>query len=143
MSKSKMKNKVVSKNRPQQNTNKKDARKKKVKKPWIKPKDFQFLKPIKWLPGFRTAKHWKRILAMLYFCTIPFSLVLKFGEFMYFGIFVFFMLLAAPFLIMPLITFVETKEKYYAIEAAVAMAVIGIDNMLLTYFMQEFMKTLG
>ena len=136
MSKSKMKKKVVEaqkKNQPEtKNTDKK----------WIKPKDFKFLPPVKFLPGFRSAQHWKRIVAMTYYCITPVSLFFKFMDFQYFGIFLFVMLLALPFMICSLITFLQTKDKYYAVEAIIAAAVLGADNILLVYFMQQMIEML-
>ena len=83
MSKSKMKKKVAASQ--QKNAPKKQEQKKK----WVKPRDFNFLRPVKFLPGFRSAKHWKRLVAMCYYCVTPVSLFLKFMDFSYFGVFVF------------------------------------------------------
>ena len=52
------------------------------------------------------------------------------------------MLLALPFMICSLITFLQTKDKYYAVEAIIAAAVLGADNMLLVYFMQQMIEML-
>ncbi len=131
-----MKKKVAAHKAPQQN------KQQPKKKQWVKAKDFQFLKPVKFLPGFRSAKHWKRIVAMTYYCAIPFSMVLSFMDFQYFGIFVFIMLLAMPFMICSLATFVSTKDRYYAMEALIAAAVVGIDNIVFMTLMQNMINSL-
>lgn len=117
--------------------------KKKQKEKWTSPKDFKFLKPIKWLPGFRTAKHWKRIVALIYYCVSPTLMFLKFGEFQYFGVFIFIMALTLPFMLCSFATFMETKEKYYAIEALIAAAVFGCDNIALMFVLRSLMQALN
>lgn len=144
MSKSKMKNKVASaqqKNPPQEDkTKKKSQQRDKAKKKWTSPKEFNFLPPVKFLPGFRTAKHWKRIVAVTYFAFTPASLLLKFMDFRYFGVFIFVMLVTLPFLICSLITFFKTKDKYYAIEALIAGTVFWIDNLVLTNIVRNLIE---
>ncbi len=129
-----MKNKVSSaskgKKQPQQ------------KKKWTKMKDFNYLPPIKWLPGFRTAKHWKRIIAIIYLTLTPFSLILRFGEFRYFGIFVCIALLTLPFIICSLITFSDTKDPYYAKETLISAFIFGCDNIALVICLNNFIKSL-
>lgn len=137
MSKSKMKKKVAASH--QKNSPKKQEQKKK----WVKPWEFNFLRPVKFLPGFRSAKHWKRIVAMCYYCVTPVSLFLKFMDFSYFGVFVFVMLLTLPFIICSLITFFKTKDRYYAVETLIAAAVLGTDNLLLVYFMQQMIGSIA
>ena len=137
MSKSKMKKKVAASQ--QKNAPKKQEQKKK----WVKPRDFNFLRPVKFLPGFRSAKHWKRLVAMCYYCVTPVSLFLKFMDFSYFGVFVFVMLLTLPFIICSLITFIKTKDKYYGIETLIAAAVLGADNLLLVYFIKQMIESIA
>lgn len=120
----------------------KKEKNKRPKAPWIKLKDFKFMKPIKFLPGFRTAKHWKRIVAMTYFCITPFSLAFKFGEFRFFGIYLFIALLIAPFLICSLATFAKTKDRFYAIETLIAALLFGADNIFLMHFMRNIIQNL-
>lgn len=136
MSKSKMKKKVSA----ARSKGTQEATKTKYK--WTKPGEFKFLRPIKFLPGFRSAKHWKRIVAMTYYCVTPAALFFKFMDFTYFGVFLFVMLLTLPFIVCSLSTFLRTKERYYAIEALIAAAVLGADNLLLVYFMQRMIELL-
>ena len=123
--------------------NSKKRKKKREKYKWIKPKDFQFIKPIKWLPGFRSGKHWKRVVALLYLSLTPFSLVLQFTDAMpYFGVYIWVMLLAAPFMILSFASYMNTKDKYYATEALIAAAVFAVDNFLLINALQNVMNQL-
>ncbi len=142
MSKAKMKKAVDSARIKQNPPSPQNKKAKREKKPWIKPKDFKFLKPIKFLPGFRSAKHWKRIIAMTYYCAIPFSMILKFGDFQYFGIFIFVMLLSLPFLICSLVSFINTKDRFYAVETLISAVVFGADNYLLMHFMREMITNI-
>ena len=115
--------------------NKRKKSRKKYK--WIKPKDFQFIKPIKWLPGFRSGKHWKRVVALLYLSITPFTLVLKFTDALpYFGVYIWVMLLMAPFMVLSFASFIKTRDRYYIIEAIIAAAVFAVDNFLLTQALQ-------
>ena len=123
--------------------NSKKRKKQRQKYKWIKPKDFQFIKPIKWLPGFRSGKHWKRVVALLYLSLTPFSLVLKFTDAMpYFGVYIWVMLLAAPFMILSFVSYMNTRDKYYATETLIAAAVFAVDNFLLIQALQDVMNQL-
>ncbi len=136
MSKSKLKNKVVSARGvdDKQINNKKN----KPKYKWSDPRQFQFIKPVKWMPGFRSGKHWKRIVAILYFSLSPLSLVLRFSENMpEFGRYIWVMLLAAPFMVLSFASFYKTRDKYYAIEALIAAAVFAADNYMLVQAMND------
>lgn len=120
--------------------NKAKNKKKTPKYKWSSIKEFKFIKPVKWLPGFRSGKHWKRIIALVYLSITPFSLVLKFGDDMpYFGVFVWIMLLALPFMICSFISFIKTKDKFYAYEALIAATVFAVDN----FVFQQIIKSLS
>ncbi len=134
MSKSKMKKRVSSAGKKQNSPQE--------KKKWTKMKDFNYLPPIKWLPGFRTAKHWKRIVAIIYLTLTPFSLILHFGEFRYFGVFIFIALLTLPFIICSMMTFMEKKDPYYMKETLISAFIFGCDNIALVICLNNFMKTL-
>lgn len=146
MSKSKMKKKVLAANTPPEEPKQKTKQKTKQKrerKKWTKMRDFQYIKPVKFLPGFRTGKHWKRIVALVYFSLTPFSLVLRFGEAMpYFGVFVFITLLTLPFMICSFATYMNTKDKFYAKEALIAAAIFAADNIALTYCLNNILQQL-
>ena len=123
--------------------NSKKRKKQRQKYKWIKPKDFQFIKPVKWLPGFRSGKHWKRVVALLYLSLTPFSLVLQFTDAMpYFGVYIWVMLLAAPFMILSFVSYMNTRDKYYATEALISAAVFAVDNFLLIQALQDVMNQL-
>lgn len=136
MSKSKMKKRVS------EARNKNTAKAKPEKYKWSKPGEFKFIRPIKFLPGFRSGKHWKRIVAMTYYCITPAALFFQFMDFDYFGVFLFVMMLTFPFIICSLSAFIRTKDRYYAIEALISAAVLGADNLLLVYFMQRMIEML-
>lgn len=122
------------------------AKKNKKKMPkykWSSIREFKFIKPVKWLPGFRSGKHWKRIVALMYLSITPFSLVLRFGDDMpYFGFFVWIMLLSVPFMLCSFASYVKTKDKYYAIETLIAAAVFAIDNTVLVYTIDSLIEKL-
>lgn len=137
MSKSKMKKRVSG------TRNKNTVKDSQAKYKWSKPKDFNFIPPVKFLPGFRSGKHWKRIVAMTYYCATPAAIFFKFMDFRYFGVFLFIMLLTIPFIVFSIASFVKTKDKYYAVEALISAAVLGADNLLLVYFMRRMLESLS
>lgn len=107
---------------------KEQASKKKPRQKWTRPKDFQFLPPIKFLPGFRSGKHWKRIIAFTYYLVSPFALFNSVGLFL--------MVLSFPFVLFSLISIAKTKEKFYMIEFIIALAVFFAGNMLFLNWIQ-------
>lgn len=128
-------------------TNKKTVKKKNKKKmpkyKWSSIREFKFIKPVKWLPGFRSGKHWKRIVALLYLSLTPFSLILKFGDHMpYFGVFIWIMLLTLPFMVCSFASYIKTKDKYYATEALIAAIIFAIDNIVLTQVLNSLIENL-
>lgn len=119
----------------------KKNKKKKPKYKWSNIREFKFIKPIKWLPGFRSGKHWKRITALMYLSITPFSLILKFGDDMpYFGVFVWIMLLSVPFMICSFASYVKTKDRFYATEALIAAAVFAVDNIVLVQTLNSLIE---
>ncbi len=139
MSKSKMKETVRKAQRPEE-VEDKSKKKKKQRKKWSDPRKFKFLPQVKWLPGFRSGKHWKRIVALMYYSTSASTIFFTFNGFMQFGMFFYVMMLTLPFMILSFIKFFQTGEKYYAIEALIAAFIFGADNMLLVYCMQRFFE---
>ena len=105
-----------------------EAQRAKEKRKWTRPKDFDFLRPIKFLPGFRTGKHWKRILSLIYYCASPVALFNSLGLFM--------MVFSAPFMLFSLISVGKTRDKFYMIEFFIALVVFFVGSQLFLSWIQ-------
>ena len=99
------------------------GKKKEIKK--VKLKDYKFLPQYKWLIGFRSGKHWKRIVALTYYISCTAFL------FVYLGLYL--MMMSMPFALFTAYDSYKKKDVYSLKEWFISFAVL-FAGLIILYF---------